>query len=364
MYKYKWWSTSLILIPFISILVLLLRSNGIQTFFASNQLEESIKNSVGIVGWIFGGIMSLLGFLTIFIAFTYENKLLKASKIKQQLLRPYALNLSEIINKLSEYSLYTRRDFIINIIYWIFLIVSSSSVIIWGIIIAFYTNFDFSLSVINQNKVINYVLLLLWILFTLFLLSILVMINFIRFNKDPLAEGYLLDGFELSDIESLKRNKADLQELYYKITPTLILMKNPNYLPDKISYKLELSIHFPVKLLNIRFVVVLYKQQSDDISIRVFGVLKNLNKLGESFSTIIADDINIIGDSINEKTTGVIKFYDREDNLISLLKLKVEENEEGMSIKASEKVDLNLITRDVDYKDIEKRDEEFIDYTI
>ncbi|EPD54171.1 hypothetical protein HMPREF1210_00156 [Paenisporosarcina sp. HGH0030] len=304
--------------------------------------------------------MSLLGFMTLFIAFSYENKLLRASKIKQQLLHPYALSLDEIIQCMSEYKLYITRDFLINIIYWIFVIVSSVLIITWGTIIGFYSNFDFPSSFEIKNvQVINTILVVIWVLFSFLLISISIILNLIRFNKDPLGKGYLLNEIKMSDIESIIKNKGDIQELFFKISPSLSLIKNP---PND-SQERELSIYFPLKLSNIRFVAILYKQDSKETSLRIFGVLKDLGRVGESFSHIITQT-SFKNSPINEQSVGILKFYDKNNNLISLLKLKAEKNDDGLIVKVKNKMDLKLITKDNDYKDIENHDKEFIDYTL
>lgn len=362
MKMFKWWTTCFILLAFALIIFLLFFAVDIQSILKLNvQVTEALKNSVGIIGWIFGGIMSLLGFVTLFIAFSYENRLLEASKIKQQILLPYSLTLEEIIQKFNEYKLYINKDFLLNIIYWIFIVVSSTSILVWGIIIGLYTQFEFSLTFSN---LINYILLSVWILFSLFLLSISIMINLIRYNKDPLGKGYMRNENEITDIESLRKNKGDLHELFYKISPTIFVLKNPQA-KDVISEKHELSIYFPLKLANIRFVILLYNTNHEsDIAIRVFGYLKELNRTGESFSHIITNDEVNISNLINDKSTGIIKFFDKDNNLLSLLKLQSEKIEDGFVIKSTKKMDLKLITRDNDFKDIEGVEREFISYII
>lgn len=42
---------------------------------------EYIKDRIELLSWLFAGIMSLVSFLTLFITFTYDNKLIIASKI-------------------------------------------------------------------------------------------------------------------------------------------------------------------------------------------------------------------------------------------------------------------------------------------
>ncbi|PFK83018.1 hypothetical protein [Bacillus thuringiensis] len=301
--------------------------------------------------------MSLLGFITLFVAFSYENKLLTASKIKQQILRPYALSLEEIILYFSEYKLYTSKDFLLNFIYWIFLIVSSVSIFAWGIIICFYTKFDFVIShAMGYKQVINIVVLAIWGLLSFLLIAITILLNLIRFNKDPLEKGYLINEWKLSDIQEIKSRGGDLQELFFKVSPTITLLKNPQ---EELH---ELNVHFPIKLKNTRFVVKIYNYNKD-ISLRIFGVLRNIDNIGESFSYILTNEINLDDLNLDEQSTGILKFYDKANNLIGLLKMKAEKNEEGIVYKVTGKIDLGLITNDNDFKDIENQNNEFIDYS-
>ncbi|OAH59491.1 hypothetical protein AWH48_14725 [Domibacillus aminovorans] len=304
--------------------------------------------------------MSLLGFITLFIAFSYENKLLTASKIKQQVLRPYALSLEEIILNFSEYKLYLSKDFLLNFMYWIFVIVSSISIFTWGIIICFYTNYNFVLSrTIDYKQIMNLIVLVIWGLLSFVLTAISILLNLIRFNKDPLEKGYLLNERQLSDVQTMIDKRGDLQELLFKISPTITLLKNPQ---QQSAGDYELNIHFPIKLANIRFVAKLHNNDID-VPLRIFGVLQNIDNIGESFSHIFTNQLNLTNTILNEQSAGIIKFYDQNNKIIALLKLKAQKHNEDIVFKATGKIDLKLITNDNDYRDIENRNNEFMDYS-
>lgn len=93
----KWWSITIVLIPFIFILSVLVIFDDLQTYLTVSDVSDRLTNSGDLVSWMFGGIMSLLGFITLFVAFSYENKLIVASRINERILRPYASSLEEII---------------------------------------------------------------------------------------------------------------------------------------------------------------------------------------------------------------------------------------------------------------------------
>ncbi|MBU8877964.1 hypothetical protein BGM26_03020 [Bacillus sp. FJAT-29790] len=302
--------------------------------------------------------MSLLGFITLFIAFSYENKLLTASKIKQQLLRPYALSLEEIMLNFSVYRLYISKDFLLNYIYWVFIIVSSISIFTWGIIISFYTNFEFITLPISYMQITDIIVVVIWGLLSFVLIAISILLNLIRSNKDPLEKGFLLNETQLSDVQILHEKNGDLQELFFKIAPTITLLRKPQ---DVEEY--ELNIYFPIKLSNMRFVAQIYNTNRD-VSIRTFGVIQNVDKIGGSFSHIFTNQLSLTSINLNENSNGVLKFYDKDNRLVSLLMLKANKSDEGIKYQVTEKVDLKIITNDNDYRDIENRNDEFMDYTL
>jgi hypothetical protein len=354
----KWWSASLVIIPFVLIILLLFVFEEFQQIFLVKDLPDLISNSSNLVSWLFGGIMSLLGFITLFIAFSYENKLLTASKIKQQLLRPYALSLEEIILNFSEYKLYISRDFLLNYIYWIFLIVSSISIFTWGIIICFYTQFKFLTLQFGYEQITSLIVVIIWGLLSFVLIAISILLNLIRFNKDPLEKGFLLNELELTNIQKIKEKNGDLQELFFKISPTITLLRTPQQNIEEY----ELNIHFPIKLSNVRFVAKIYNDNRDE-SIRMFGVLQNIDKIGESYSHIFTNRLNLSNLNLSQKSNGILKFYDKDNRLVSLLMLKANKSDEGIKYQVSDKVDLKIITNDNDYRDIENRNDEFMDYS-
>lgn len=356
---FKWWSTFLVIIPFVLIIGLLFVFKDFQRIFLVNDLPDSISDSSNLVSWLFGGIMSLLGFITLFIAFSYENKLLTASKIKQQLLRPYALSLEEIILNYCNYKLYISKDFLLNYIYWVFVIVSSISIFTWGIIICFYTHFEFFTLPIGYVQITNIIVVVIWGLLSFVLIAISILLNLIRSNKDPLEKGYLLNEIQLSDIQKLKEKNGDLQELFFKIAPTITILR----IPQQDIEEYELNIHFPIKLSNIRFVAKIYNANKD-VSIRMFGVIKRIDKIGESFSYIFTNELSLAIINLNENSHGILKFYDIDNKLVSLLMLKANKSDEGLKYEVSDKMDLKLITNDNDYREIENRNDEFMDYTL
>ncbi|MGG8382750.1 hypothetical protein ACQ9BL_16425 [Bacillus sp. R-CC1] len=356
----KWWSITVVLIPFLFILSVLTIFGDLQTYLTVSDVSDKLTNAGDLVSWIFGGIMSLLGFITLFVAFSYENKLIVAAKINERILRPYASSLEEIIMNLNEYKLYTSKDFLLNFIYWVFLVVSSVSIMIWGIIVGYYTNYsmDFSNGV-NDKNVMNLILFMIWGVLSFLLISISILLNLIRFNKSPFSKGTLLDEKSLADIQCLLEKDGDLQELLYKISPTIEILKPP----PLTSEKYELNIFFPAKFSNLRFVAKLYGENREKVVLRVFGVLNKIERAGESYSHILSDSLILEDLGITEQSVGELKFYDKENNLIGLAKLKVEKNGKNIKINTFRKMGVKMILNDNDFKDIEHTNEEFIDFT-
>ncbi|HDR8084500.1 TPA: hypothetical protein VCA30_000998 [Bacillus cereus] len=304
--------------------------------------------------------MSLLGFITLFVAFSYENKLIVASRINERILRPYASSLEEIIMSLNEYKLYTSKDFLLNFIYWIFLIVSSVSIISWGIIVGYYTNYsiDFSHG-INDKNIVNLILFMIWGVLSFLLIAISILLNLIRFNKSPFSKGDLLDEKSLANIQCLLNKDGDLQELLFKIAPTIEILK----IPPLNSEEYELNIFFPVKFSDLRFVLKIYREDRKKVILRIFGVLKDIERVGQSYSHILSSDLILGNLAITEQSVGELRFYDKENNLIGLAKLKVEKQQNNIKISTSRKMDVKMISNDNNFKDIENMNEEFIDFT-
>ncbi|WP_235706411.1 hypothetical protein [Bacillus mycoides] len=356
----KWWSITIVLIPFIFIISVLTIFDKIKKYVTVSKLPDTLTSSADLASWMFGGIMSLLGFITLFVAFSYENKLVVASKINENILRPYASSLEEIIKNLNEYKLYTAKDFLLNFIYWIFIVVSSVSILCWGIIVGYYTDYSIDIAKgLNDKNIINLILFMIWGLMSFLLISISFLLNRIRFNKSPLSKGDLLDEKGLSDIQCLLDSGGDVQELLFKVSPTIEVLKNPPF--DSREY--ELSIFFPVKFSNMRFVAKVYGEDMERVVLRVYGVLNNVERSGQSYSHILANNLILEELDITERSVGELRFYDDENRLISLAKLKVETNQNNIKISVSRKIDVGIISNDNDYKDIKNCDEEFIDFS-
>ncbi|MCP2036445.1 hypothetical protein L1279_003487 [Planomicrobium sp. HSC-17F08] len=312
---------------------------------------------IEVISWIFGGIMSLLGFVTLFIAFSYEHRILTASRIKQQIMKPYALSKEEIILNYSEYKSYIYKDFLINFIFWIFVIVSNFSILIWGLILIIYADFNFTTeTLLDLTQSINIIGFLIWFLMSFLLIGISILLNLIRFNKDPLEKGYLIDEHSLSDIEMLLTKKGDLEELLYKIAPTISFLKNP------IENWHELNIYFPLKLKNTRFVAKV-DGFNDEAPFRIYGVLKDINNVGEGFYEILSSKININELKVSPKTTITLKFYNKSNKLIALFKMKARELDDDIIFDVSKKISLNIISNDNDFRDVERLQREQVSYT-
>ena len=69
-----------------------------------------IKDLTNLLSWLFTGIMSLVSFSALFIAFTFENKLVTASKKFKRILKPYSLNKGDLRNTLINYENNLSKD--------------------------------------------------------------------------------------------------------------------------------------------------------------------------------------------------------------------------------------------------------------
>ena len=128
------------------------------------------------------------------------------------------------------------------------------------------------------------------------------------------------------------------------------------------SEEYELNIFFPVKFSDLRFVLKIYRRIEKGYS-KDFGVLKDIERVGQSYSHILSSDLILGNLAITEQSVGELRFYDKENNLIGLAKLKVEKQQNNIKISTSRKMDVKMISNDNNFKDIENMNEEFIDFT-
>ncbi|MGR5869228.1 hypothetical protein ACT7C5_24195 [Bacillus pacificus] len=133
--------------------------------------------------------MSLVSFSALFIAFTFENKLVTASKSLKRILKPYSLNREDLRNTLINYENNLSEDKFLSVLYYVYLIITFFSILVWGTTLKFYRGFDyaegFSLSIGTFLKVGSVAF---FAIVCLALMLISIALKLIRMNKDPLGK--------------------------------------------------------------------------------------------------------------------------------------------------------------------------------
>jgi NADH:ubiquinone oxidoreductase subunit K len=355
----RWWSILPLILALIAMIIYLLFMDGCHSSILKVQNDITLQDKSDLLSWMYGGIMSLVSFLALFIAFTYENKLIVASKNKSQIYYPYSLNFNEIRLSLINFSKSISKDQILNHIYWIFILVSFFSIIIWGLVVGWYTNYQFiDIKRVNSLGVLHITIFSMWLILTFVLISISIILNLVRNKKDPLDKGYLPNEHSLVDIDYLKSEKADVEEFLFKCAPIIEIIKNPPLSEPKY----ELNILFPIKLKNVRFVIKIFDNEKK-LKLRIFGVLNKVKTVGETYFNILTDNLNLDTKDIGEYSTAEFRFYDKDYNLVGLFVTNACLIGKNIKFIADRKVDVNIVTTDNDYFDIKGRKDEIIDFT-
>ncbi|MFJ6030115.1 hypothetical protein ACIQFL_06840 [Bacillus toyonensis] len=338
----EWKTIIILLVPFICMFYV-----EIPTLDAEEY--DKYKDMVEFVSWLFAGILSLVAFATIFLAFTYENKLIIASKSLKKILKPYALNTEELRLQFSEYDDSLFGDRTINILYYTFLLTATSSLLVWGVSMGLYTQYHFAFKIdftIGSFLVFG-IYLFFCILFMLFLL-IAIAINLIRQYKDPLDRGFLPDVLNIADIDYMKNKKGDLKEFTKKICPSIEIYQNPPF--NNSNY--ELVFFMPIKVKNFRFVTTIFDSgDKQDTLIKCYGIIKEKlvrEEIGEVFSYTIEKNlpINLSTYIFHNECYGEIKVYDKKNLLIARHVLKKNKKEHSVSFSYTHEASVEINDND------------------
>ncbi|HDR4588647.1 TPA: hypothetical protein QCQ70_003290 [Bacillus cytotoxicus] len=282
------------------------------------------KDLTNLLSWLFTGIMSLVSFSALFIAFTFENKLVTASKSLKRILKPYSLNKGDLRNTLINYENDLSKDHFLSVLYYVYLIITFFSILVWGTTLKFYRGFNYSegfkLSIGNFLKIGSGAF---FVIVCLSLMLISIALKLIRMNKDPLGKGYLPQIDKICDVDYLVENKADIMEFFSLNFPILEVYKNP----ASSIVEHEVTFTLPITISNFRFVIKLYQSKDRKGILTCFGNLANqMDKIevGESYTCIVTNKLKEeIYHTINEKDCyGILKIYDKEKNVVAKYTLK------------------------------------------
>ncbi|UYV50707.1 hypothetical protein [Priestia megaterium] len=316
----KWKSFIIILLPFYFM-------SRLKIHKIDSQVYDKYKDIVEVISWLFAGILSLVAFATIFLAFIYENKLIIASKNLKRILKPYVLNTEELRLSFSEYQDSLFGDRTINILYYVYLLTAASSLLVWGTAVGLYTQYkvsfiiDFSVG----SFLVFGIYLFFFILFVLFSL-IAIAINLIRNYKNPLDKGFLPSVSSICDMDYIIDKKGDLKEFTKKNCPVIEIYCNPLVHVSKY----ELVFLIPIKVNNFRFVVTIFSSDGEEEALfKCYGILKEelfSDEVGRNFSCTVEKDFprKLAEHILYNNCYGEIKIYNSECKLIARHVLKKE----------------------------------------
>jgi hypothetical protein len=339
----NWWSLIIIFIP-----IYVLSLMNIDVSFTQNEYNR-FKDIVELLSWLFSGVMALIGFSTLFLAFSYENKLVIASRDFRRILKPFSLTSEDLRNTVLDYYHSLTDDGVIKTLYRTFVLISFFIILVWGSAIGFYTKFRFSF---NLDFSIGSFLVFgtytfFFIMFTSLLL-IIIAIKLIRLNKDPLGKGVLPKITDICNTDYLIENDADITEFFYVNAPYLELYENP--INGKRKY--DLIFNLPILVSNFRFVIVVF-DKNHNVKFSCYGKTKEniMNEeIADSLSIAITNDFpeELYQELTKGGCYGILKVYDQNRNLVSKFLLKIE-----VIMDSNLKVSIyKKLQRDKEFKDI------------
>lgn len=342
----RWYSVFLIIASFVA------------TYFLFNHFHldkpdfnDSLKDKIELISWIYAGVMGLVSFLSVFVAFIYDNKLITASKTLKQILHPYDTSLGQLRTAVAEYERSVSNSLTIHFIYWLLLITSLTSIILWGIAVLSYNNFNVKFpSLSSLEEIINFSLYIVWGLLCILLISLTIIINTIRNNKDPLAKGYLPKAKDVLNLKYLA-GLSDFAEIIKVISPKIVLFRNPMASCD-IERKYEMNLTLPLNISYLNFLIKLY-DSNDRLFIRFYGKTSEINILGEKLIKVIPSidiDDEIFGKLESEMINGEFRVYDEGNDIISRFTIRtVRSTDNQIDIQIHNDISHIVPDNDIDY---------------
>ncbi|MBT2616137.1 MULTISPECIES: hypothetical protein [unclassified Bacillus (in: firmicutes)] len=173
------------------------------------------KDKIELLSWLFAGIISLLSFFTLFIAFSYDNKLLVASKNLDIIVKPYGFTIADIRQAFYTYEKSLIQDKTINLLYWVYIYVATSSIFIWGLVVELYTDFGIlNIGEFNINTIVNMCLVIFWISLVLLLLYIGNSIYRVYMKINPVDDSIMPKSNDLCNLDYLIKLGLDIDEFF------------------------------------------------------------------------------------------------------------------------------------------------------
>ncbi|MFS0906671.1 hypothetical protein AB3N02_26985 [Priestia aryabhattai] len=350
----KWFS-----FIFIIISIYLIFSLNYNHNYTDNQFNV-IKDKIELISWIFSSLMGIISFFALFIGYSYENKLINSATLLRQIYLPFTLTLDEIRQNMMNYEKDMYGDKLIKFMYISFLIVSCLTILVWGTAVGFYTKYKFPSSIhLDIEDSINLGIYAVFLVLCILLIGVTVILNKIRFYKNPLDKGYLPTPSKLCDIDFLAdENNKHIEELMFKSAPILEFYKN--HLKKDPTY--EINLYFPIKWKNYKFVLTLYNE--DRITIfKIYGLLKDIQYIGEKYTVSLTDNCPERVYQSLDGVEGELKIYNSKQNIISRLFIIQEKHSNKYNFKTN-RIIQSRDRIDLDKQLIERLEEEKVHYSI
>ncbi|WP_339838644.1 hypothetical protein [Paenibacillus sp. FSL R7-0272] len=329
----RWYS---IILYFISlVLILKFMFEGI----SGVNYPQGSRETIELISWLFSGVVSIISFLSIFVGFVYDNKLINASSSLRQIYKPYGLEIDSYRSVLIDYQQYISKGLTLNSIYWVILITSNLSIVIWLVSLEIVNNI-FPISLDFKN-ITNIFLFIMWLIFGFLLTFLVFYLNRIKNNKDPLGKGYLPKPSQLLDFKFLVTQDADIDEIIQKMLPIVEIYSNSD-----TDY--ELSLVFPLPLSNYKYVLKIY-DGNKRLLLRCFGYYELQSSFGKKqHVTVINNMSEALYNLINVDATAEVKVYNPSDNkLIGRMTLSFEVNSSKKSTRIERSIS-HIATLDID----------------
>lgn len=335
----RWFALAFLVAPLI-ILYFVDTTYGVDSY-------DKYKDLVELLSWLFAGIMSLVTFSTLFLAFTYENKLVVSSKNLKSIMKPYSLDTDNLRNSIIEYSYSMSEDKILKAVFRGFIVVSFFSLLTWGTAVGFYTNFHFSLQLnFSIGSLLFFGIYSFYILLFLALFLLAIAIKLMLLSKDPLGKGYLPNQKQVSDFDYLANGGADIAEIFYRNPITLHFHRNP----ESAIFESDIAFELPINIANLRVVIKMQDEKRKNIA-TFYGKTKEEleeDEIAGFYSEVLKEKITekVYRLLETQEVISILKIYDKDYDLKAQYELKRDtESESHYKFSVKQKIHFNQSTK-------------------
>lgn len=315
----NWWFIGILITPLFFLCFVEMPDNLMSDY-------NRIKDMIEFLTWLFSGVMTLITFLTIFIAYTYENKLSAASSSLKTILNPYGLTVDRLRNLLIDYQNSIQDDKTIKFIFYGFTLFSSLSILTWGIAVGFYTKFKYSFIIETHIEAVLYFSMYsFYILITIVFIFLSIILKLIILKIDPIKKGYLPPFNDLLDFEYLDK-EGNIEEIFKSNPISIDFFKNPT---NRKKFKYEVIVSSPIYIKKFSYVIKIYDKNNNNL-VTLFGRTNNhitdLENVRD-YNKLVTDDFEEdIYRELDQESYGVYKVFDMKLKVVASYLLYVDLN--------------------------------------